>query len=55
MFDTFNGLPIHPLVVHGVVVLLPLAILGTIRSPYAPRGARSTARSWSPSPSSRRR
>src|ERR1700712_5610755 len=30
MFDTFNGLPIHPLVVHGVVVLLPLAIVGTI-------------------------
>ena len=30
MFDTLNGLPIHPLVVHGVVVLLPLAILGTI-------------------------
>jgi uncharacterized membrane protein len=30
MFDTFNGLPLHPLVVHGVVVLLPLAILGTI-------------------------
>ena len=30
MFDTINGLPIHPLVVHGVVVLLPLAILGTI-------------------------
>ena len=30
MFDTFNGLPVHPLVVHGVVVLLPLAILGTI-------------------------
>lgn len=30
MFDTFNGLPLHPLVVHGVVVLLPLAVLGTI-------------------------
>ncbi len=30
MFDLINGLPIHPLVVHGVVVLLPLAILGTI-------------------------
>jgi uncharacterized membrane protein len=30
MFDTVNGLPLHPLVVHGVVVLLPLAILGTI-------------------------
>lgn len=30
MFDTIKGLPVHPLVVHGVVVLLPLAILGTI-------------------------
>lgn len=30
MFDTFNGLPVHPLVVHAIVVLLPLATLGTI-------------------------
>lgn len=30
MFDLINGLPIHPLVVHAVVVLLPLAIIGTI-------------------------
>ncbi len=30
MLDLFNGLPVHPLVVHGVVVLLPLAIIGTI-------------------------
>lgn len=30
MFDLFNGLPVHALVVHGVVVLLPLACLGTI-------------------------
>jgi hypothetical protein len=30
MFDTFNGLPLHPLVVHAIVVLLPLATLGTI-------------------------
>jgi len=30
MFDVVNGLPVHPLVVHGVVVLLPLAILGTV-------------------------
>lgn len=30
MFDLINGLPVHPLVVHGVVVLLPLAVLGTI-------------------------
>jgi len=30
VFDLINGLPIHPLVVHAVVVLLPLAIVGTI-------------------------
>lgn len=30
MLDLINGLPIHPLVVHAVVVLLPLACLGTI-------------------------
>lgn len=30
MFDSFNGLPLHPLVVHAIVVLLPLATLGTI-------------------------
>ena len=30
MFDTFNGLPVHPLVVHVIVVMLPLAVLGTI-------------------------
>jgi hypothetical protein len=27
---TVNGVPFHPLVVHAVVVLLPLAVLGTI-------------------------
>lgn len=37
MFDTFNGLPVHPLVVHGLVVLLPLAILGTIAIALRPR------------------
>lgn len=30
MFDLINGLPLHPLVVHAVVVLLPLATLGTL-------------------------
>ncbi|GAB6987759.1 DUF2231 domain-containing protein [Nocardioides pyridinolyticus] len=30
MFDTINGLPVHILVVHVVVVLLPLAVLGAI-------------------------
>jgi uncharacterized membrane protein len=30
MFDLVNGLPVHPLVVHAVVVLLPLAVLGTV-------------------------
>ncbi|MFI7588813.1 DUF2231 domain-containing protein [Spongisporangium articulatum] len=30
MFDLINGLPVHPLVVHAVVVLLPLAVVGTV-------------------------
>ncbi|WP_439937822.1 DUF2231 domain-containing protein [Nocardia sp. N13] len=30
MFDLINGLPVHPLVVHAVVVLLPLATLGVV-------------------------
>jgi uncharacterized membrane protein len=30
VFDLVNGVPMHPLVVHAVVVLLPLAVLGTI-------------------------
>ena len=30
MFDLIDGLPVHPLVVHAVVVLLPLASLGTL-------------------------
>ncbi|MFY0407759.1 DUF2231 domain-containing protein [Solicola sp. PLA-1-18] len=30
MFDSFNGLPLHPLVVHAVVVLLPLTIIGAV-------------------------
>ncbi len=30
MFDLLGGLPLHPLVVHGVVVLLPLATIGLI-------------------------
>lgn len=30
VFDTIAGLPIHPLVVHAVVVLLPVACLATI-------------------------
>ena len=29
MFDTVAGLPVHALVVHAVVVLLPLAALAT--------------------------
>lgn len=37
MFDTFNGLPVHPLVVHAIVVLLPLSVLGTILIAVRPR------------------
>lgn len=41
MFDTVNGLPVHALVVHGVVVLLPLAILGTIAIAVRPAWRRT--------------
>lgn len=41
MFDTILGLPIHPLVVHAVVVLLPLMALVTVlvalRTPWRER------------------
>ncbi|WP_341925997.1 DUF2231 domain-containing protein [Nocardioides psychrotolerans] len=37
MFDLINGIPVHPLVVHAVVVLLPLAMLGTIAIAVRPR------------------
>lgn len=30
MFDTVLGLPIHPLVVHGAVVLLPLTAVASV-------------------------
>lgn len=30
MFDTISGLPLHPLVVHAVVVLLPLMAIVTV-------------------------
>jgi hypothetical protein len=37
VFDLVNGLPVHALVVHAVVVLLPLACLGTIAIAVRPR------------------
>jgi uncharacterized membrane protein len=30
VFDTITGLPLHPLVVHAVIVLVPLAALGAV-------------------------
>lgn len=40
MFDLIDGLPVHPLVVHAVVVLLPLAIIGTLLIAAVPRWRR---------------
>ena len=37
MFDTISGLPVHALVVHAVVVLLPLMSLVTIAIAVRPR------------------
>lgn len=41
MLDLINGLPLHPLVVHAVVVLLPLSILGALALVFVPRWRRS--------------
>ena len=37
MFDTIFGLPFHPLVVHGVVVLMPLAAVSVLAAAAVPR------------------
>ncbi|MCG2804966.1 MAG: hypothetical protein L6256_05920, partial [Propionicimonas sp.] len=37
IFDSIAGLPLHPLVVHFVVVLLPVAALGLILEIIAPK------------------
>lgn len=37
MPESLGGVPIHPLVVHGVVVLVPLAALGLIVIALVPR------------------
>jgi O-antigen ligase len=37
VFDTIFGLPVHALVLHAVVVLLPLAALGVVLMAAVPR------------------
>jgi hypothetical protein len=37
MFDTVLGLPVHPLVAHAVVVLVPLSALGVVAISLVPR------------------
>ena len=41
MFETVNGLPLHPLVVHAVVVLVPLSALGAVLLAVRPRWVRA--------------
>ncbi len=40
LLDTFNGRPVHPLVVHAVVVLLPLVAVLAIIMVISPRFSR---------------
>lgn len=40
-FDLINGLPVHPLVVHAAVVLIPLTALGVLLMALWPRFSRS--------------
>jgi hypothetical protein len=42
MLDLINGLPMHPLIVHAVVVLVPLTVLGTLAVVLVPRWRRYT-------------
>ena len=44
MFDTIAGLPVHALVVHGVVVLLPLMSLVTVVWAFVPSAPASRGR-----------
>lgn len=37
MFDTIGGLPVHPLVVHAAVVLIPLSAIGAVLIVLRPR------------------
>ena len=39
-FDLINGVPVHPLVVHAAVVLVPLAGLGVLLMVVVPRFSR---------------
>ena len=39
-FDLVNGLPVHPLVVHAAVVLVPLTALGLLVMVVSPRFSR---------------
>ncbi len=41
MFDKFNGLPLHVLVIHAVVVLVPLAAVGVLAIAVRPAWRRT--------------
>ncbi len=43
MFDTFLGLPMHPLLVHAAVVLTPLAAIGLVLVVFSARLRRKYA------------
>ncbi|MUH44892.1 MAG: cytochrome b5 domain-containing protein, partial [Actinobacteria bacterium] len=40
IFDTAFGLPLHSLVVHAAVVLVPLAAIGAVVMAFSPRFSR---------------
>ena len=46
MFDTIAGLPVHALVVHGVVVLLPLMSLVTVVWAFVPSAPARVGMPW---------
>ena len=46
IFDTIAGLPLHPLIVHGAVVLLPLSALGLLGVIFLPRLRKAYDARW---------
>jgi hypothetical protein len=46
VFDTILGLPVHILVIHGVVVLLPLMALATLGWAWWPRASENPLLGW---------
>jgi hypothetical protein len=44
VFERFSGLPVHVLVIHAVVILVPVSAVGVLALALGPGGGAPTAR-----------